>query len=166
MLISPPLLYETMGYGRDGLTILLLVFGAGAVIGNVLGGYLTDRIGPGWTLGLVSLAQIFLLPVFSYLPLREGMLLGIVFVWSMFCWSFMAPQQTRLVTFFAERQSVLLALNAAAIYIGASIGTIIGGVVIDSWGIEVLGLAGGIGGAVALLHLLSSEKVIQTAACC
>ena len=73
----------------------------------------------------------------------------------------MAPQQTRLVTFFAERQGVLLALNAAAIYIGVSIGTIIGGVVIDSWGVKALGLAGGIGGAVALLHLLISEKVFQ-----
>ena len=157
-----PLLFETMGYGRDGLTLVLLVFGAGAVIGNVLGGYLTDVIGAGWTLVLVSLAQICFLPVFSFLPLEQVVLLGTVFVWSIFGWSFMAPQQTRLISFSTERQGVLLALNAAAIYFGVSFGTFIGGVVIDNWGIDALGLAGGMAGIVALLHLLISEKVFRS----
>ena len=35
-----------MGYGRNGVTFMLVVFGAGAVIGNMFGGRLSDRIGP------------------------------------------------------------------------------------------------------------------------
>ncbi len=159
-----PLLFKGMGYGRDGLTIVLLVFGAGAVVGNVLGGGLTDRIGAGRTLVLITLAQVVLMPFFSYLPLPEVVLLVLVFVWSVFGWSFMVPQQTRLVAFSPERQSVLLALNAAAIYIGASIGTTIGGVVIDTLSISTLGLAGGLGGGVALVYLMGSERVFRKAA--
>ena len=41
-----PLLEDRMGYGRDGVTMILVDFGAGAVIGNMLGGWLSDRIGP------------------------------------------------------------------------------------------------------------------------
>ena len=33
-----PVLEERMGYGRNGVTFILVVFGAGAVIGNMLGG--------------------------------------------------------------------------------------------------------------------------------
>ena len=42
-----PLLTETMGWGRYGITLALIVFGVGAVIGNVLGGFLADRVGRG-----------------------------------------------------------------------------------------------------------------------
>ena len=45
-----PLLAETMGYGCDGVSLVLFAFGAGAVLGNVLGGRLTDRFGPFRTL--------------------------------------------------------------------------------------------------------------------
>ena len=44
----------------------------------------------------------------------------------------------------------MLALNAAAIYIGVSVGTTIGGMVLHTWGLSALGIAGGIGGFVAL----------------
>ena len=75
-----------------------------------------------------------------------------------------APQQSRLVTLAPENQVVLLALNAAAIYVGVSLGTVIGGLVIDQWGISALGFAGGVGGAVALFHLLSSEMLAKQSA--
>ncbi len=45
-----PLLEQTMNYGRDGITWILLVFGAAAVIGNLAGGAIADRIGPFRTL--------------------------------------------------------------------------------------------------------------------
>ena len=64
-----PLLAETMGFGRDGISAALLVFGLGAVAGNMLGGVMADRIGPVRTLVTLCLAQIVILPVFSVLPL-------------------------------------------------------------------------------------------------
>lgn len=153
-----PLLRETMGYARDELTLVLLVFGFGAVVGNLLGGYLTDRIGAAFTLTVICVVQLLVMPAFSWLPMAAPLLLALIFLWSVSGWSFMAPQQSRLVTFSPQSQAVLLALNAAAIYVGVSLGAMIGGLVINVWGLSALGVAGGIGGAAALLHLLGSEK--------
>ena len=60
-----PLLTETMGFGGGGITAALLVFGIGAVAGNLLGGRLSDRIGAARTLFGLALLQIFLMPFLS-----------------------------------------------------------------------------------------------------
>ncbi|KAG1715233.1 Purine efflux pump PbuE [Nymphon striatum] len=52
-----PLLSGTMGFGRDGITAALLVFGCGAVIGNLVGGRVSDRIGPIRTLTILASLQ-------------------------------------------------------------------------------------------------------------
>ncbi len=154
-----PLMKETMGHGRDELTLILLIFGFGAVAGNLAGGYLADKIGAVATLVLVSTVQMISMPFFTLLPFNEFLLFILVFTWSIFGWLFMAPQQSRLITFSPERQGILLSLNAAAIYVGVSVGTAIGGIVIEIWGVSAVGIAGGLGGLVALIHLLSSVKL-------
>ena len=153
-----PLLSQTMGYGRDGITLVLVVFGVGAVIGNLAGGWLTDRIGPMKTLTLLCLAQIVLMALFSSLPVPGVALLALVFTWSVFGWSFVAPQQLRLITLAPEEASVLLALNAAAIYVGAALGSALGGAVLEGFGLNALGIAGAFVGLGALAHLMWSHR--------
>ena len=128
-----PLLEQTMGFGRDGITLVLLVFGAGAVVGNLLGGFLTDRLG--------SVASLVL-----------------PFVWSAFGWSFMAPQQVRLMQLAPNLAGVVLALNAAAIYVGTASGSALGGLVQTVGDLTWLGAAAGIAALGALGHLLWSHR--------
>lgn len=154
-----PVLSETMGFGRDGIAFTLMVAGFGAVAGNVIGGVLSDRFGWRITLTLVCLVQAIVLPMFSALPLPEPVVLAIVFVWAMGSWSFMAAQQTRLITLAGHRAPVVLALNAAAIYLGAAIGSAIGGVLIGSFGLTILGLTAGMGAVLALVHLTLSARL-------
>lgn len=158
-----PLLSQTMGYGRDGIALVLVLFGLGAVIGNLLGGWLTDRIGATKTLVLLCLGQILFMPVFSVLPIAPWMLLGLVMGWSVVGWSFMAPQQVRLLGLSADNAPVVLALNAAAIYIGAALGSALGGLVIDTGGLTMIGVAGGVAAFGALGHLLWSQRMIGSA---
>ncbi len=157
-----PLMEETMGFGRDGVSLMLLIFGAGAVAGNWAGGRLSDGIGPARTLGLMCIAQIALMPVFSVLPLPAAFAAIVMFVWSVCSWSFMVPQQARLIAQTPERQQVVLALNAAAIYVGASIGSAGGAWVLDGWGVKALGIAGGIAAAGVLGHLIVSELAARS----
>ena len=152
------LLEERLGLGRDGITLFLLLFGLGAVVGNLLGGYLNDRLGAYRTLLLLCMAQTVLMPMFSLdgLSISKAMLL--IFIWSLAGWSFMAPQQVRLVTLAADKQNIFLALNASFIYVGTSVGSAIGGVVVEQYGLEMLGWAGGVCGLVALLQLMVSQR--------
>jgi len=154
-----PLLEQTMGYGRNGITAILLMFGAGAVIGNLLGGVFADRIGPFRTLLALTLGQIVTLPLFALMPLPAVVLVGLVVVWSMLVWSMMAGQQMRIIAMRPSAAPIVLALNAAAIYIGAAVGSAIGSAVIGAGGVRALGFGGLAVALVALVHILWSERL-------
>jgi len=154
-----PVLTQGMGFQRNGVTLTLIVFGVGAVFGNMLGGKLTDTIGSYRTLLIACASQIVFMPMFSLLPLNEAVFLVCVFVWSLLGWAFMVAQQTRLVSQTPQRQNVVLALNAAAIYLGISVGSAIGGLIIDTFGMAVLGFGGGLCALLGLAHLVLSEYV-------
>ena len=53
----------------------------------------------------------------------------------------------------------MLALNAAAIYVGVSVGSWIGGATLRIAGLDALGVAGAGVSVLALLVLVASEKV-------
>ena len=152
-----PLLEDTMGYGRDGVTLVLVVFGLGAVGGNILGGWLTDRIGPFRTLLLLAIMQAIIMPLMSLLPLPDMWVFLIGGTWSIFGWSFMAAQQVRIIGMSPQSAPVVLALNAAAIYVGAAIGSAIGSTVIEVYGLTALGIAGGCVALCAVIHIAASE---------
>jgi len=154
-----PLLSETMGWGRDGITLALIVYGCGAVAGNLLGGVVADRIGAGRTLLILAMAQIAIIPAFSFLPMPPALLLLLMFVWPLFGWSFMAAQQMRLLALAPEAASVVLALNAAAIYVGAAVGSALGGVVLSRYGLSALGVGAALAGTGAVAHIILSRRL-------
>ena len=162
-----PLLSQNLGWGRDGITLALLVCGIGAVLGNMMGGALSDRIGPARTLTFLCLAQLIVLPGFSALPLAGGqatllsgaLAMGLLLLWSVFGWSFMAAQQARLIGLAPDAAPVILALNAAGVYVGAALGSAIGGMVLAGFGLAPLGLVAGALMVLALVHLRLSVRL-------
>ncbi|WP_415921042.1 MFS transporter [Tateyamaria sp. SN6-1] len=148
-----PLLSETMGYGRDGVTLVLTIFGAGAVAGNILGGVLADRIGWRRTLSLLCVLQATLMPMFSLLPLPGPVVMALALAWAVAGWSFMAGQQVRLIGLAGPQAPVVLALNAAAIYVGIAGGSAIGAWAIAQFGIVSVGAVAGCVAVLALLHI-------------
>lgn len=147
-----PLLETLYGLSRDGVTGMLLLFGLGAVVGNAMGGRLTDRIGSRRTLVLLCLAQSLLMPALTLPTWPLAVVGALIGVWSVFGWSFMVPQQARLAALDPPRLPVLFALNASAIYVGATLGSSVGGAVLKGLGLHALGL---FGAALALLGLAS-----------
>ncbi len=154
-----PLLSETMGFGRNGITLVLVIAGVGAVFGNIMGGILADRLGWHRTLTGLCVAQMLLTPVFSLLPFSTAALVIVFFAWALVSWSFMAGQQLRLIAMAGHRAPVVLALNAAAVYVGAALGSALGGLMITTFGLGALGLTAGIVSAVALAHLTLSARL-------
>ncbi|MEM7642321.1 MAG: MFS transporter [Pseudomonadota bacterium] len=159
-----PLLEETMGLGRDGVTIALMVAGLGAVAGNLAGGALADRLGPIRTLIVLALSQVALMPMLSSLPLPLVLLYALIFVWNASGYGFNAAQQLRLVGKAGARAPVALSLHAASIYLGAAIGSAIGAWVIAGHGVWAVGIGGGLAALVAVAHLLTSHRLDRGAA--
>jgi DHA1 family inner membrane transport protein len=161
---TAPLLEEIMGFGRDGVTAVLALYGFGAVAGNLLGGWLADRLGPVRTLTLLASLQVALMPLLSLLPLPLPLALMLFLVWSASGWSFMAGQQARLVSLSGARAPVVLSLNAAAIYVGAALGAALGGWVVATAGLAALGWAGGLCAMAAVVNIVWSARLAPVSA--
>jgi predicted MFS family arabinose efflux permease len=159
-----PLAELRLGMGRDGVALMLVAGGIGAFVGNIIAGRLTDRLGATRSLLLFLIGQALLLPAFTLIPYGLALGLALSFCWFLVGWGFTVPQQTRLMEIDAKTQGVMLALNAAGIYLGSGIGAAIAGVVYERWGIEATGIVGGLLTALAIIHLLFSDWLIKRTA--
>jgi len=154
-----PILETMMNFGRDGVTLVLIAFGVGAVVGNLLGGKLSDRFGPYRTLCFLCVMQVLCLCTLGFLPLHPVFLVMLIGLWSMFGWSFMVAQQSRLVRQTPARQNVVLSLNAASVYFGAAMGSAVGGALIAPFGLDRLAWFAALFMVAALIHLIISEHL-------
>jgi DHA1 family purine base/nucleoside efflux pump-like MFS transporter len=142
--------------------VLLLVYGLGAVVGNVVGGWTTDRFGSLRTL-LAALTGFVM--VVSTLTLTATSIIGAglaLFVWSLVTWSFNPPIQNLLLE-LGSGGGLLLALNASAIYFGSGLAAVVGGLVISLVGVQFLPpIAAGLGIIVlGLLLTLRRDPALQ-----
>jgi MFS transporter, DHA1 family, inner membrane transport protein len=154
-----PLIEVSAGSNPEARTAYLVLFGLGAMGGNYVGGYLSDRLGPLRTLVMVCIAHVLMLPLFSVMPWHPLLLALIVFAWSSFAWCFMPPQQSRLAAIAPSSVALALALNAAMIYAGIAVGSAIAAVILARFGLEGLGVAAGLMAVLALLHLWVSTRI-------
>lgn len=145
-----PLLGALTGAKGAVVSGLLLVYGIGALIGNALGGRATDRFGSRATL-YTSLVGLTLLVV--TLPITAGTIVGAgvaLFLWSMFTWSVNPPIQNILLGIAPAAGGLLLSLNASAIYLGAGLSGVVGGVIIATASVLVLPLVAAVLAVVAM----------------
>lgn len=146
-----PLLGATAGVTGTAVTVLLVLYGVGAMVGNNLGGRTSDRLGTRRV--LIAILIGFTVLAFS-LPVTAGTVVGAgiaLFTWGLFGWSFNPPIQSLLVEIGRERAGLLISLNASAIYLGAGIGGALGGAVINWSGPLLLPLVSGALGVVGLV---------------
>ena len=127
-----PYVQERVAVGAVGITLLFLANGAAGFAGNLGGGRLADRIGTGRTIALflgVLVAALAVLPVVG-----RSLLVGAVAiaVWGYVGLGFNAPQQAHLVGIAPELANAVLALNASFLYLGISLGSFLGGQVVDA----------------------------------
>jgi predicted MFS family arabinose efflux permease len=155
-----PLLKHTAGLTGNTTGLLLLLYGVGAVIGNLVGGRATDRFGSLRTL-LVLLVGIT--AVVGTLDITMSTEVGAgaaLFVWGMFTWAFNPPIQNLLLELGG---GLLISLNASAIYLGAGLSAVVGGLVIQAIGVGYLPLLASVLSLVVLglLYVLWRDPGLQ-----
>ena len=132
------------GIEGSPLSWVLLAFGVGGAIGNILGGVLSDRIGARTT---VLLSVMALTAAFVMLWLGGH----IALFWGIAGWLLAPAQQHRLVVAGHEAASVLISLNSSAMYLGIAASGAVGGALINLVGVEQLPAAGALGALAAVL---------------
>ncbi|WP_328526297.1 MFS transporter [Kribbella sp. NBC_00359] len=130
-----PLLKHSAGLTGRVTGILLLVYGVGAVVGNLVGGRATDRFGSLRTLLVLLTGLTAVVGTLDLTMTTEVGAAAALFVWGMFTWAFNPPIQNLLLELGG---GLLISLNASAIYLGAGLSAVVGGLVIQAFGVSYL----------------------------
>ncbi len=133
-----PFVMERMGGTHAWTVAILLAFGVGGLVGNIVAGSMADRIGADRTIGtsFSGLAVVFVLLLAA--PGHAWIALAIAVLWAVTGTMFQAPQQKRLVGLNPDTRGLLLACNASALYIGMAAGSFLAGATYASFGISAL----------------------------
>ncbi|EWY37633.1 DHA1 family MFS transporter [Skermanella stibiiresistens SB22] len=126
-----PILQEVTGVSPHGVTLVLLLFGVGLTIGNLLGGRLAD-----WKL-MPSVIGIFcaLVPVLAAFSFTSAWFIPAVitiFVWGVLVFALVAPLQMRVVDEARGAPNLAAILNQGAFNLGNASGAWFGGIAISS----------------------------------
>lgn len=145
-----PILTDVSGLSVGAVTWVLLLFGAGMTIGNIIGGRLAD-----WKLmptAIGSLGFIILVHLsFAELAYDAVAAIVIVFLWGVVTFVIVPPLQMRVVRTASDGPNLAATLNQGAFNVGNATGAWVGGIALSA-GVSYQDLPF-VGAAVALLAL-------------
>ncbi|WP_156528034.1 MFS transporter [Gordonia sp. 852002-50395_SCH5434458] len=126
-----PLVTHVTGYPESAVAWLLIVFGLGLCVGNIVGGWAADR---NLTLTLRTLPVLLTLTLVAYallahVPVAVAILL---FVMGLVGFATSPPLQLRVMHFAGDAPTMASAANIAAFNVGNVIGTFLGGLTIGA----------------------------------
>jgi DHA1 family inner membrane transport protein len=165
-----PLAIEGGGLSPIALPGMLLAFGVGAVIGNIVGGQAADRFGAtrtvSWSLALsaVMLVTFSLIPTFLPREIAGPALMAMMVPWGIVGWAFPPAQASRIIRLAPDAAPIVLSLNASALYFGVALGAVVGGAVLRYGAPADLGLVAAVFPIVGLGVVLASYRVAREVA--
>ncbi|WP_225724785.1 MULTISPECIES: MFS transporter [unclassified Nocardia] len=128
-----PVLGSAAGVHETALSGWLLIFGVAAVVGNTLGGRAADRYPAARLLPVSTAGLAVALAVLAIVcgtgggsGFEVGAAVAAMAGWGIFGWSFAPIQQHRLIDLAPSATGIVLSLNASAVYLGISLGSLAG----------------------------------------
>ncbi|GAA2842151.1 DHA1 family inner membrane transport protein [Aminobacter aminovorans] len=142
-----PILTDVSGLSVESVTWVLLLFGGGMTIGNIIGGKLADwKLMPTAIGALVVMAAIHV--AFAELSSSAPAAILLVFMWGVITFVIVPPMQMRVVETASEAPNLAATLNQGAFNAGNAAGAWAGGAAI-SMGVSYADLPF-VGAAIAL----------------
>jgi DHA1 family inner membrane transport protein len=156
-----PILEQVTRLSPTAVTRVLVVFGVGITVGNLLGGRLSDwKQMPVLLTGFVLLIAIFLAMPFVELTVVPAVIM--IFVWGCVHFATGSPLQARIVDQAKGAPNLASTLNQGAFNLGNAIGASLGGIMLtEGIGYRYLSWGSAAVASVALLVALIALRVEQ-----
>ena len=156
-----PILEQVTGFSPTAVTRVLVVFGVGITLGNLMGGRLADwKQMPVLIGGFVLLILIFL--AMPWLEAGSVTAVVTVFVWGCIHFAVGAPLQARIVDQARGAPNLASTLNQGAFNLGNALGASLGGILLtEGFGYRHLSLGSAAVAGVELLVALVALRVDQ-----
>ena len=157
---------DSMRMSAEVLPLLLLANGLGAVAGGIAGGYITDRLGPYYTLTVLGSLMMLSLVATSALPMLPDIAVGPLWlllfgVAGFFGWAMYTSQMGILALLAPQGVPLAVSLSLSAANVGAALAAIIGGWVLDYVGVGYMGIMGGLFIFAALLVAFANRRTFM-----
>lgn len=149
---------------------LLVLWGSGGTVTNVVLSGLLDKVGPRKVLLVMLTVLVVDMALLPWASAHLWSSILAIAVWGLAGWGIMGPQQYRLVGIAPAIAPILLGLNTAATYLGATAAGILGAAGIHLFGAHRLGLLGALIFALAVVtsevasRRIASHKASQVIA--
>jgi len=152
-----PYLHNVVGFGDDGVSATVFLWGVSAAVGMILGGSLNDRVGSpfvtGSALGFLTAAFLTLAAIAAFLSPEQALVptMLVVVFWGISVWGFHPAQMAHMIGAGGPVAApVTLSLNTSVMYIGFGVGSAIGAAVLENHGVACIGLAAAASEAIAI----------------
>nr|WP_049827329.1 MFS transporter [Paenibacillus maysiensis] len=126
-----PLLTEITGFQESTVTLLLLLFGVGLTLGNIVGGKLSDRKLLPSLVGILILLTM-VLGLFTFTSHSPWATVITIFVWGFAAFGTVPGFQMRVLDKAKFAPNLASALNIGAFNLGGALGAWLGGMVLES----------------------------------
>ncbi|SIT39535.1 Inner membrane transport protein YdhP [Paraburkholderia piptadeniae] len=145
-----PILEQVSGFTPHGVTLILVLFGVGLTVGNMIGGKLADRsLMPSLMGILIALAVV--MAMFAHTSHSRIAAAATVFVWGIAAFATVPPLQMRVVEKAKAAPNLASTLNIGAFNVGNAGGAWLGGLAIGhGYGLDALPYVAAIVALVAL----------------
>ncbi|WP_334076853.1 MFS transporter [Paenibacillus sanfengchensis] len=145
-----PLLQDITGFAEHSVTWILVIFGCGVTIGNILGGRLADwKLMPS-LLGLYLLVAV-LLSVFTFTIQSPVLAVITIFFWGVASFGVMPGLQVRIMSLAQAAPALASTSSHSAGNLGNAAGAFIGGLAIPHLGLTSLPWIGSLLVSLALI---------------
>ncbi|MDQ0859944.1 MFS transporter [Bacillus sp. V2I10] len=150
-------LYSENRFSSSEIALAVTFYGVGAVLGSLTSGQLTDKFGER-KISKVTLIFLTLILICLGIFFSSGdWVYFFLFIWALVGYAGFTSYQARLAMEYPKERGIVMAWNNTALYIGITIGSMIGGYVISNWGYSLLPYVCSVAAIVSLV--LSTQKV-------
>ena len=153
-----PILQQETHASTTFVTTMLVLYGVGLAVGNVLGGRYADRTLYG-TLIVSLIAVILLLVIFTVTMSSSVIVVPLIFLWGIASFAVVPPLQSLVVQEASEAPNLASAMNIGAFNLGNAVGAALGGGVISAGlGLPAVALTGAGTALLGLLMVLVASR--------
>ncbi|MGV9597372.1 MFS transporter [Streptosporangium sandarakinum] len=145
-----PLLTEVTGFPAFVVSLLLLAYGGGSFLGNVIAGRLTDRA-PAATLRGVFAALAALLAVTPFAITWKPTAVLVVLMLGLLATATIAPLQGLILRHAQRAPTLAVSVNVGAFQLATALGSVVGGVLVAAGALRWTGVAGAVLSALGLV---------------